>query len=163
MGASGWRYYVPYEADFSAALARLRKQVFASGDYHRRGKGRKPKSIDELLKRNAEDGTHSILDIERVGPRPTKRGAEVFIPSVGLDEAARMRWVEEQISRIGSVRELHPHDLLELFGTTMPTREQVEAREDDIMDMRSRGSGTIVVIYKDKQPSELLFIGFSGD
>lgn len=163
MGASGWHYYVPYESDFGAALARLQQQVFASGDYYHRGKGRKPRSIKELLHRNAEEGTHSILDITRVGARPTKPGAEDFTPRPDLDEAARSRWVEDLISRIGSVRELHPDDLVELFGTTMPTRKQVEDRQDEIMEMRTRGSGTIVVIYEGKQPTELLFIGFSGD
>ena len=33
MGASGWDYFVPYEADISAALQRLREDVFARGDY----------------------------------------------------------------------------------------------------------------------------------
>jgi len=33
MGATGWTYFVPYEADISAALQRLREDVFARGDY----------------------------------------------------------------------------------------------------------------------------------
>lgn len=33
MGATGWKYFVPYEADVSAALQGLRKDVFARGDY----------------------------------------------------------------------------------------------------------------------------------
>ena len=33
MGASGWSYFVPYDADISAALQRLREEVFARGDY----------------------------------------------------------------------------------------------------------------------------------
>ena len=33
MGATGWSYFVPYEADVSAALWRLREDVFARGDY----------------------------------------------------------------------------------------------------------------------------------
>ena len=33
MGATGWRYFVPYEAEISAALHRLREDVFARGDY----------------------------------------------------------------------------------------------------------------------------------
>jgi hypothetical protein len=33
MGATGWSYFVPYEADISAALYRLREDVFARGDY----------------------------------------------------------------------------------------------------------------------------------
>src|SRR5204863_9878348 len=33
MGATGWSYFVPYEADISAALKRLRDNVFERGDY----------------------------------------------------------------------------------------------------------------------------------
>jgi len=33
MGATGWSYFVPYEADVSAALQRLREDVFSRGDY----------------------------------------------------------------------------------------------------------------------------------
>jgi hypothetical protein len=33
MGATGWSYFVPYEADVSAALQRLREDVFTRGDY----------------------------------------------------------------------------------------------------------------------------------
>ena len=33
MGATGWSYFVPYEADVSAALERLREDVFNRGDY----------------------------------------------------------------------------------------------------------------------------------
>lgn len=33
MGATGWSYFVPYEVDASAALRRLREDVFARGDY----------------------------------------------------------------------------------------------------------------------------------
>ena len=33
MGATGWSYFVPYELDVSAALQRLREDVFAPGDY----------------------------------------------------------------------------------------------------------------------------------
>lgn len=33
MGATGWNYFVPYQADVSAALQRLRENVFARGEY----------------------------------------------------------------------------------------------------------------------------------
>lgn len=148
MGASGWTYYAPYDADFGATLARLHEEVFASGKFYRRSKLRKPKSIEALRKQNAEDGTHSILDITHVGPKPTKPGREDFLSFRGT---------------FASVRELHDDDLVTLFGTTRPTRAAVEGRALDIMQMRSRGVGTIVVIYDGEEPRELLFTGFSGD
>jgi hypothetical protein len=33
VGASGWEYAVPYQEDLGAALDKLRRQVFASGDW----------------------------------------------------------------------------------------------------------------------------------
>ena len=73
MGASGWSYYVPYDADFAAALADLQQQVFERGEYSRSG-WRKPKTIAQLRERAAEGGTHSILDITHIGPRPAQPG-----------------------------------------------------------------------------------------
>ncbi len=174
MGASAWNYYVSYEADFGAALERLQKQVFARGEYYRRNKRRKPKTIDDLRKSNAEDGTHSILDITHVGPKPTKPGHEnVWTPpSAGADGQIDMkrfdanehdRWIAQLKTVLGSVRELHDDDLVELFGTTKPTRASVEERESALWDLRDRGMGTIVVIYDGDTPRELLFTGVSGD
>jgi hypothetical protein len=81
MGASGWDYYLPYQADFGAALDGLRRQVFADGDYWWAVPGEFGKSASDFPDRprtEAElwadesvqyDGTHSILDVERVhGP-----------------------------------------------------------------------------------------------
>lgn len=174
MGASVWKYYVPYEADFGTALARLQEQVFERGEYYRRNKRRKPKTIDDLRKSNREDGTHSILDITHVGPKPTKPGYENLWtpPSAGADGQIDMkrfdadehdRWLAQLKSVLGSVRELHDDDLVALFGTTTPARASVEEHESDIQDLRERGMGTIVVIYDGSTPRELLFTGVSGD
>src|ERR1017187_5270217 len=127
MGATGWEYFVPYQADVSVALQRLREKVFAEGQYlsgigitrpdmeatlkvcgadtasmlqrfatqasdpklpaetrkkfaalvqqlKQRDESDttlpKPGSIDELLERQGENGTHSILDIVRVSDTP---------------------------------------------------------------------------------------------
>jgi hypothetical protein len=80
-GASGWDYYVPYQADFGAALDGLRRRVFADGDCWWTVPGEFAKSASDFSDRprtEAElwadesvqyDGTHSILDMERVlGP-----------------------------------------------------------------------------------------------
>ena len=34
MGASGWAYFVPYDADVNRALRALHAQVFRAGKYH---------------------------------------------------------------------------------------------------------------------------------
>jgi hypothetical protein len=148
MGASGWSYFVPFDRDHGRALRRLQKKVFASGKFYRRPRSPKPKTLAELRKLSGEDGTHSILDMNRVIP-PPKRPGEI---QSSFDE-----------QRFGSVSELHATDLTEFFGTTKPTRAQVEDRLDEITSWRNRNVGSLVVIYKDGKPDELLFTGFSGD
>jgi len=61
MGASGWSYFVPYEADLESALKRLQSEVRKSGKFY---------------KGEPEDGTHSILDMSNVSVRAVPRGAD---------------------------------------------------------------------------------------
>jgi len=162
MGASGWTYFTPYQADLQAALEGLRAEVFRAGEFYcvtadarsyltdphavaeldRRERRRYrrlaslplPQTIDELVKRNAEAGTHSILDITRVS-------------------AAR---------EFGTVSPLSGEELVARFQTLRPTRAQVEAQVDHLGF--SRWVGTYVVVYdEDGEPVEICFGGFSGD
>jgi hypothetical protein len=50
MGASGWSYFVPYEADISAALQRLHQDVFSRGDYES-DDGLSEDQIEKTMKR----------------------------------------------------------------------------------------------------------------
>lgn len=161
MGASGWSYYVPYDRDHKAALDRLRTAIFEAGRYYKRGR-RTPKSIAEAIELAAEDGTHSILDIDRVAPAPTEPGAE-SLRQLPREPGKRGSWFASYSQNIGTARELHPDDLRALLGTTTPTRDQVDAAVEEITEHRARGLGTIIVIYAEGKPSELAFIGFSGD
>lgn len=94
-----------------------------------------PTSIQELLRYNAESGTHSILDIDGIAEGPTF-GAAAPVP----DE-----------------------DLLRVFGTTQPTAEDVEAVDFDFGEDLERWQAVYFVIYQDGQPSEIRFDGCSGD
>lgn len=174
MGASSWVYIVPYDSDFAAALARLQQQVFESGEYYGGREKRRPKTLAELRKRSGEGGTHSILDMKHVGPTPDIAGDENLWQPPNTDERgvidmkrfepeAHQRWLDRVNATLFSVRELHPDDLVRLFGTTKPTRAQAEAREYELLEMRERGLGTIVVLYEGDVPRELMFVGFSGD
>jgi hypothetical protein len=174
MGASGWSYYVPYVADLGEALERLREQVFRGGKYFLRNPSKKPKTIKKLLEMNAEEGTHSILDITRVAPTPTTPGrprrtrppnsdANGAIDMTRFDPVAHERWLKETFGGIGAVSELHPDDLTKFFGTTRPSHAQVEELKIDLQEFRRRGEGTVVVIYEGDTPKELFFTGFSGD
>ena len=100
-----------------------------------RPSGGEPQTIDELLEWAAEEGTHSILDIERI----TKR--REFGAAVPLS-TARMR---------------------RFFGTTEPTHAQVEHVAEQLQDELDRWQAWIVTVYRDGRPHEYAFIGVSGD
>jgi hypothetical protein len=101
---------------------------------------RPPKSIKQLLKRCGAEGTHSILDIERVSPTPA----------------------------FGAIAPL-PHDKLrDIFGTEQPTHDMVEkwsARIDplDAKPLYERWEGIYLIVYQDSEPVEIYFEGCSGD
>jgi hypothetical protein len=180
MGASGWAYFVPYDADVNRALRSLHEQVFRSGKYYvpmlmaldkfpsfeefvpeksiledpddraewlemyeqekkraARAKKGKPKfeSIEDLIEFCAEEGTHSILDIQRVG----------------------------ESTALGESGPLSTAQLQKLFASTKPTREMVASKEHAIQSLRRRGLCTYVVVYAGDKPDELFFTGFSGD
>jgi hypothetical protein len=143
MGASGWSYWVPHEPDLQAALEKLRARVFAEGHYFK-GWGeyevKSPASIEDLFQQMGElgtatEGTHSILDMESIGETP----------------------------EFGVVCPLTEDELVARFGTTKPTRAQIEVEESALQSLRYRWEGTYVVAYDGEQPSEILFVGFSGD
>ncbi len=161
MGASGWKYFVPYQPDLNKALHDLHQKVFEANAYHfplevhftveeyqsmseealtakieeLRKAQRRPQSIDELLRMNGETGTHSIIDIESVSDTPD----------------------------FGKVAPLSQQQLLRLFNTDSPTHTMIEARVDDLYTLRRRWQGTYIIVYKDHQPDEIFFIGYSGD
>lgn len=194
MGATGWSYFVPYEADIPAALQRLREDVFRRGDFQygdpvvteeqRKAflehmppdwlqkvrkqaesleepmkaaylqqaermrdtlvggtpapRKRKPKTIERLLELQGESGTHSILDINSISPKPES----------------------------GTVSPLPKTKLIELLGSEQPTHDQIERASSAgaLEEFTSeRWQGIYVVAYDDGSPSEIFFAGCSGD
>jgi hypothetical protein len=86
------------------------------------------------------EGTHSILDIDRVSPEPT----------------------------FGAIAPLPRERVLEIFGTEYPTRDMVEkwsARVDafDAEPLFKRWGGIYIVVYRDTEAVEICFEGCSGD
>jgi hypothetical protein len=95
----------------------------------------RPRSIDELLERSAECGTHSILDIEHVAPRP----------------------------RFGAAAPLSAEAVRRTFGSAQPTHEQVEENWPDVAERLRRWQARHLVVYRDGHAAEYAFIGCSGD
>lgn len=169
MGASGWSYFVPYQEDVRLALQQLKEQVFAEGDHYpiawyqyllshpintdddpeyqeefraelrtflENAEKNPPKSIEELLERNGLDGTHSILDMTE-----------------GISED--FRWF--------SITRLPEESIVTIFGSDKPSRSQIEDRKKDLFLVLGRAYGLYLIAYENDQPSEIFFIGVSGD
>jgi len=151
LGASGWQYVVEapegWPVDLATALARLRAQVLADGDFFWDGTseqhiGPRPASLAELeALRETEEfweiGTHSILDLDRV---------------IGSDEPPRE----------AAVRPLTLPEAVQLFGTTTPSPAQF-ASTDVFETVDERWTGRCQVLYDGGRPVEVAFWGFSGD
>ena len=94
-----------------------------------------PATIDELLDRAADEGTHTVLDVEHVGP----------------------------LAGVGLAAPLPPAEVWQSFGTAAPTLEQVEAGWPAIAARLERWSAYYLPVYRDGRPTEYAFIGCSGD
>jgi hypothetical protein len=147
MGGEPWFYFVPYQADISGALQALRRREFQAGRYNpvtpmpvfpveagAPAPGAQHASIEDAIEDADADGTRSILDMERVSDEPD----------------------------FGSVTRLPDDALVELFGTSKPTREMIESN-DDLFEALERGQGVYIVAYRDDKPSEIFFAGYSFD
>jgi hypothetical protein len=147
MGAHPYWYVVPYDADIPKALQELREREFDAGRYHpvipflhfplnhnSPAPGSKHESIEEAIEAADADGTRSILDIYHISEEP----------------------------EFNSAHPLSDEVLQELYGTTKPTREAVEANMDFMEDLE-RGQAVYIVLYKNKKHHELMFAGYSFD
>ena len=165
MGASGWQYFTPYRPDPEDALQELRNRVFDTREFLRAPTASwvsadgltvalrivvriarfafwfrlrrlaRARSIDEVLDLAGENGTHSILDVERTA---SARG-------IGMAAPAPRRWLQE------------------IYGTGEPTRELVERHTGELDERLDRGEAVYVLVYRDGRPDEIYFEGHSGD
>jgi len=171
MGASGWHYFTDYQADPGAALQKLRREVFEKGEYgetrnwEEMVKGMeaagmdvkqlkvilqqrqqmdaaralaKPRTIEEALDQAAEEGTHSILDI---------MAGVSKVPQFGTAFPAPDAW------------------LMQAYGTTRPTRAQVEGAGFEPAEELERWSAVFFPVAETKEgpPRWWYFEGCSGD
>jgi len=146
MGAHPYWYFVKHEPDIDHALQQLREREFRAGRYNpvirylefplgpnAPSPGAAHSSIKKALKAAAEEGTRSILDIERVSDEPD---FSVAAP-------------------------LTPETMQSLYGTTQPTHKMIENME--FLEELEAGHCVYVVTYKEGKPDEILFAGYSFD
>lgn len=92
-------------------------------------------TIDELLKKNGAEGTHSIIDIRDI----------------------------EETDDLNSSGKLNNVEILKLYGTLRPTKEMVQSKEMELQQYRGRSLCTYQIVYLDELPEEYFFTGNSGD
>lgn len=95
----------------------------------------RPKTIEALIEAAGDDGTRSILDIEKVGKKPGS-GVAGYLPNQEL-------WV--------------------LFGNTQPSHDDAVKAWPMIAKRLGRWEAIYITIYKDHQPHEYAFYGCMGD
>ena len=147
MGAEPYYYFVKYQADLDKALEELRQQEFQAGRYNPAvdffdfpisapwsSPGARHNSIKEALEDAGADGTRSILDLDHFSDEPD------FFAVTPVSEKALEKY----------------------FGTAQPTRAMIE-KNMDFFDDIERGQGISIVAYKDGQPDEIFFAGYSFD
>ena len=147
MGAHPYFYFVEYQPDIDAALQELREREFQAGRYNpvepflefpldanSPAPGPQHESIDEAREAADADGTRSILDIENISDEPN------FSVAAPLTEA----------------------QLEEYFGTVHPTKDMINQNMDFLEDIE-RGHCVYIVVYKENQPDEIFFAGYSFD
>jgi len=149
MGSEAYYYFVEYDADPQAALERLREREFRAGRYNpvmpfpikcmpaddsSPAPGNQHQSIEEALEEAEADGTRSILDIMQVADEP--------------DFCTATPVADDQLQS--------------LYGTTEPTRDQIEGLE--FLEEVDRGQGVYLTYYTpDGKPAGLCFAGMSFD
>lgn len=164
MGASAWHYIVAFQPDIQAALDALRQEEFAA--WKRAHPRKRYKSIDALLKAVGADGTSSILDVNHISTTPLPSTKHDFSHYNFHDPKDMARFVTAINEHIGKVFPLSSEDYLALFGTIRPTRiniEQASSGLDTLYDRLERDSGIYLILYQNDVPTEIYFMGISGD
>jgi hypothetical protein len=171
MGASGWDYRVPYQADIAAALEELRWQVYHDGTYYKKDPDSTLDMSDEeyraTLPGNGDDddiGTFLLEEWRKAKMRPAIDSPDTLManqPGSGTHSIIDMCDGVSDAPKLFTVSPLTDAELLSCFGTLKPTGEQVGAGAT--LGDRTRWQGAYVISYDDDTPSEIHFYGFSGD
>jgi len=186
MGADFYGYYVPYEADIEGALQKLRQREFAAGRYYGAFAREHHEKIDYEnydFERDynpdynwppSEIGIMDDSNIhELLVSSPAHSSIEEAVNElIELGEGTKSALDLSKISHdehFGVAYMLKPEELIEYMGTDKPDRKQFENGFFEYANYMAeyvtgiRYTGYCVVIYKDDQPAELFFGGWSAD
>ncbi|MGH4035305.1 hypothetical protein ACQB60_41100 [Actinomycetota bacterium Odt1-20B] len=157
MGASGWDYVTGYDGDVEAAVAILQARVFQE-EYGDDGRYRSLEDLYEDEELMGTEGTHTILDIDRV-----------------IDTDAPP--TRSCIADYGTLRPLALDRVMHHFGTHHPSVKQYEElaaaaheaasheeyEQSLLGECQMRWTGYYVVLFSGGGPTHLGIFGFSGD
>lgn len=132
---------------------RLQRDVFARGEFYARTK-KKVRTIEELRAVQAEEGTHSILDMQRVSTEP----AGEIDPTQELLAA-----LSGGSTSLGTIYRMSDAELDACFETRQPTRLRIEANGPKVFAFIRRGYGRYTSVYEGTAVVGLYFVGKSGD
>lgn len=194
MGATGWRYLVPYEADIEAAFKKLQARVFAEGEFLA-GVGVSRKEVEKALRVCGGDFDSTLARFEKCAadesaPQQTRerfealaqqlRGARTSSPNrsvttieqlleqqgeTGTHSILDIRQICSQ-PEFGAISPLPESTVLRLFGTSQPATHQIEAmyeRGELEHLIPERWQGIYIVGFTNGIPTDILFVGKSGD
>ena len=167
MGAKPYWYFFEYQLDINSALQSLRQREFEAGRYfpvmdlffpvypineNSPAPGAKHPSIDSAREDAAEEGTHSILDIDRVSEVPESCATTPLS-------------TDELISLLGTDKPTH-----ELIESILIGEEELDFWEEtgfdvyeSFWDTIQRGECRHIFAYRGEEPTEIFFVGFSFD
>ncbi|WP_250401632.1 hypothetical protein [Streptomyces cellostaticus] len=157
MGASGWDYVTTYDGDVESALATLQAGVFQQ-EYGDDARYRSLEALYEDKEFMGSEGTHTILDIDRV---------------VATDDPP----TDSDITDYGTLRPLALGRVTHHFGTDRPSVAQYEElvaasrhvashkehKQSLLGECRMRWTGYYIVLYSGDSATHLGIFGFSGD
>jgi hypothetical protein len=175
MGASGWRYFVPYQPDIQQALQELREDVFKRGEFEQNyttGSYFREYLAEWEDVYEADSKSLAILrkfaalgDDEIPIPKTIDEAIAATLEStthsiIDVSEVTELPWEEEGYG----IYPITQEDVLRIFGTIQPTHDQVEAinLNNEVLEY-GRFQGFYLIVYKDGEPNEIYFEGASGD
>ena len=166
MGASSWKYFVPYQSDITKALNELRDQVFQSGKYYKREAFWQDMDEAEYADEEDEDLRQDLIDwLRRMKAMKEPTTIEELI--LWNEEEGTHSIIDitetSQMPEFGKAAPLSSQQLTDLFGTHEPTRIMVEQKIDEITQLRENGQATYTIVYEDALPDQIFFAGYSGD
>jgi hypothetical protein len=176
VGASGWKYFTPYQLDINTTLQKLRGEIFSSGAYHQRAPYWREISFEEYLPPDPaftdEDRAEYWVAFQRLQTLPEPTSIETLLAWNGEEGTHSILDIGQIASdtQKGAAAPLSPMQLEILLGTSQPTRAMIEDVNEQAFYRylqeevgRYRSEATYIIVYKDDIPHEVFFIGYSGD